>query len=159
MYRYEILSGENGYVVHIYNDTDLLIIQPFNPETGKPFLTEDEAKAWAEDFISLMVPPDVSEEPTEEGAEPVEASLDESATTTESSSTNTTETSITTEPTETSTTAETSTTTETTNTAGTTETTETSETSATTDSTQATTTTEDTTNPTTQGGIDDCCLH
>lgn len=103
MYRYEIQRGDNGYVAYIYNDTDLLIIQPFSPETGKPFVTEEEAKSWAEDFISLMIPPDVIEEPTEEGAEPVETSSAE-ATTTETTTTTESTENATTESSETTTT-------------------------------------------------------
>jgi len=113
MYRYEIQRGDNGYVAYIYDDTNLLIIQPFSPETGKPFVTEEEAKSWAEDFISLMIPPDVVEEPTEEGVETAETASTETTTTESNEATTTATESESSQTTTTAELSETSTTTDT----------------------------------------------
>lgn len=131
MYRYEIVQKEDGYEVNIYDDDVLMAIQPFDPETGQRFVDEDSAKNWAESFIALMIPPEVEEEPTEEGTEPAET-----VDTTETTDTTTTEDTTTT-TTDTTTTDSTSDTTSDT----TTTTTDTTTTDTTTDNTSDTTTT------------------
>jgi hypothetical protein len=50
-YSYQVLSTSNGFAVEIYKDDKLLIYQPINPETGEPFKSEDEARAWAEPVV------------------------------------------------------------------------------------------------------------
>ena len=58
-------------VVTIYKVDDsgkeeVLLVQSFNPETGKPFSSEEEANTWADDMIALMVPSAIEEEVSEE---------------------------------------------------------------------------------------------
>jgi len=50
--RYTIENVEGNLVVKIFDDQNqVTCVQNFNPETGQPFASEDEAKAWAESYI------------------------------------------------------------------------------------------------------------
>ena len=50
--RYTIENNEGTIIVKIFDDQNqVTCIQNFNPTTGEPFATEDEAKTWAESYI------------------------------------------------------------------------------------------------------------
>jgi len=56
-YTYKITTDEkNRIVVEIYENEQLVVYQPFNPQTLKEFSDEIEASNWAEEQIKLMEP-------------------------------------------------------------------------------------------------------
>jgi len=53
----EVVEMEGRVVVYIKDeDGSVMLVQPFDPRTGKPFESEDVANQWADEMIALMLP-------------------------------------------------------------------------------------------------------
>lgn len=44
--------------VYIYKDDELIVVQPFNPETGKKFSSVEEAERFFQETVEQIVPPE-----------------------------------------------------------------------------------------------------
>ena len=55
MYTYEIYQHDTGYGYRIIkNNTEVMVEQPFNPETGQPFNTQKEAETYAQQIVNEL---------------------------------------------------------------------------------------------------------
>jgi len=62
-FMYELVPTNEGIIVEIRKDNELIIHQPINPETGAPFSSEEEARAYAESVVKELQMQEVMSNP------------------------------------------------------------------------------------------------